>query len=63
MAKRETAVPYNPEAELKNRGAKYSKALIPFKSYVVEDGRLITGQNPRSAADVGKAVVKQLRGA
>jgi putative intracellular protease/amidase len=62
LAKRETAVPYNLEAELKNRGARYSKSMVPFKSYVVEDGRLITGQNPRSAADVGKAVVKQVRG-
>jgi putative intracellular protease/amidase len=28
---------------------------------VVEDGRLITGQNPASAEAVGKAVVKKLQ--
>lgn len=61
LAKRETAVPYNLEEELKKRGANYSKSSIPFKSYVMEDGLLITGQNPASAAAVGEAVVKKLR--
>ena len=59
-AGREQAVPYNLEEELKKRGAKYSKALMAFSSHVVEDGLLITGQNPASAAAVGKAVVKKL---
>jgi putative intracellular protease/amidase len=62
LAKRANAVPYNLEEELKNRGAEYSKALIPFNSYVVEDGLLITGQNPASASAVGEAVVKKLQG-
>ncbi len=61
LAKREKAVPYNLEEELKKRGAKYGKSGIPFKSYVVEDGRLITGQNPASAAAVGEAVAKKLK--
>ncbi len=61
LAKREKAVPFNLEDELRMRGANYSKATIPFKSYVVEDGRLITGQNPASAEGVGKAVVKKLK--
>lgn len=60
LAKREKAVPYILEEELKKRGARYGKSSIPFKSYVVEDGRLITGQNPASAAGVGEAVVKTL---
>ena len=60
VAKRTHAVPFNLERELKRRGGKYEKALVPFKSHVVEDGRLITGQNPGSAKDVGKAVVKKL---
>jgi len=38
-------VPYNVEEEMKNRGALYEKGLIPFASYVVADGRLVTGQN------------------
>ena len=61
LAKREKAVPYNLEEELKKRGAKYGKATLPFVSHVVEDGRLVTGQNPASAAGVGEAVVKQLK--
>ena len=61
LAKREKAVPYSLEEELKKRGARYSKASIPFKSYVVEDGLLITGQNPASAGAVGEAVVKRLK--
>jgi putative intracellular protease/amidase len=61
LAKREKAVPYNLEEELKRRGAKYSTSSVPFKSYVVEDGLLITGQNPASASGVGEAVVKRLK--
>lgn len=58
---REQAVPYNLEEELQKRGAKYEKAWMAFSSHVVEDGLLITGQNPASAAAVGEAVVKKLR--
>lgn len=42
-------VPYNAEAEMKQRGAHYRKAALPFLPYAVVDGRLITGQNPFSA--------------
>jgi len=34
---------------------------MAFSSYVVEDGLLITGQNPTSADGVGEAVVKKLQ--
>jgi len=61
LAKREKAVPYNLEEELKKRGANYGKATVPFVSHVVEDGRLITGQNPASAAAVGESVAKKLK--
>jgi putative intracellular protease/amidase len=57
---RDQAVPYNLEEELGKRGAIYEKAWMNFASYVVEDGLLITGQNPSSAAGVAKAVVKAL---
>lgn len=39
------------------------KSMVPFKSYVIEDGYLITGQNPSSAKGVGEAVVKALQSA
>lgn len=42
-------VPYNAEAEMKRRGARYRKASLPFLPFIVADGRLITGQNPFSA--------------
>jgi len=55
-------MPYNAEEEMKRRGAKYEKALIPFVSYAVTDGRLITGQNPFSAKATAKAVAAALAG-
>jgi len=53
-------VPFNLEDELKKRGAIFSRAFLPFGSHVIKDGLLITGQNPKSAKGVGKAVVKAL---
>ena len=38
-------VPYNAEELAKEYGARYEKAFIPFAPYVVQDGKLITGQN------------------
>lgn len=61
LAKRDKVVPFNLEKQLKERGAKYSTAFLPFGSHVVVDGHLITGQNPKSAKGVGKAVVKLLK--
>ncbi|MCA8002095.1 type 1 glutamine amidotransferase domain-containing protein [Burkholderia metallica] len=49
-------VPYNAEEEMVQRGALYEKALLPFTSNVVTDGRLVTGQNPQSA----KATAEQV---
>lgn len=53
-------VPYNVEQRMRNRGALYEKALLPFIPNVVVDGRLVTGQNPASAKATAKAVVKLL---
>lgn len=63
LAKRADAVPFSLEGEMKARGADYSKAALPFVGHVVEDGRLITGQNPSSARAVGEAVVRRLAAA
>ncbi|MEV5535258.1 type 1 glutamine amidotransferase domain-containing protein [Saccharopolyspora shandongensis] len=60
LANRADAVPYNLQEELAKLGADYRTADEPFEAYVVEDGRLITGQNPGSARAVGEAVVRQL---
>jgi putative intracellular protease/amidase len=45
---------------LSKRGANYSCAE-KWKSHVVIDGNLVTGQNPASATDVAKEVVKLLK--
>jgi putative intracellular protease/amidase len=53
-------MPYNAEAEMRARGALYEKALIPFVSNVVVDGRLVTGQNPFSAKATAEKVASLL---
>ncbi|RJF92340.1 type 1 glutamine amidotransferase domain-containing protein [Noviherbaspirillum saxi] len=60
LAQRDTAVPFSLEDEMLRRQAVYSKAKNPFEPYVVEDGKLITGQNPASARGVAEAVIRQL---
>ncbi len=49
-------MPYNAEEEMKRRGALYEKAILPFVSNAVVDGRLVTGQNPQSAKATAKRV-------
>jgi len=53
-------MPYNAEQEMKRRGAHYQKAFLPFVSYVVVDGRLVTGQNPGSAKATAEKVAALL---
>lgn len=53
-------MPYNAEAEMKKRGANYRKAALPFVSYALTDGRLVTGQNPSSAHATAKRVAAVL---
>lgn len=60
-AKREKAVPFSLEDEMRKRGANYTKAKNAFETYIVEDGLLITGQNPGSAQAVAAAVVRKLQ--
>ncbi len=60
VARVDKLVPYNVEEEVKKRGARYEKGLVPFVPYVVVDGRLVTGQNPASAKATAKKVVEVL---
>ena len=53
-------VPYNAEEEMKQRGARYEKAWLPFVPKVVVDGRLVTGQNPQSAKATAEKVAALL---
>lgn len=54
-------VPFLLQSALEEHGAKHS-AAADFQSNVVVDGRLVTGQNPASAAALAEAVAKVLAG-
>ena len=60
LARVHKLVPYNAEEEIKKRGALYEKAWLPFVSYAVVDGNLVTGQNPGSAKETAKKVAELL---
>jgi putative intracellular protease/amidase len=53
-------VPYELEDALRGEGAEYS-SVANWQPHVVVDGRLITGQNPASAAELGKKLLAALR--
>lgn len=60
LARVDKLVPYNAEEEMKKRGALYEKAKLPFVSYAVTDGQLVTGQNPGSAKETAQKVAALL---
>lgn len=60
LARVDKLVPYNVEEAIQERGAHYSKALLPFVSNAVVDGRLVTGQNPGSAKETATKVAALL---
>lgn len=60
LARVDKLVPYNAEEEMRRRGALYEKAKLPFVSYTVTDGRLVTGQNPGSAKETAQKVAALL---
>jgi len=53
-------VPFHLEDRLKERGAHYTKAMIPFVEFIEMDERLITGQNPNSARKVASKALEEL---
>jgi putative intracellular protease/amidase len=52
-------IPYLLEESLARTAAQYRK-VQPWQAFVIEDNRVISGQNPGSAKGVGEAIVKQL---
>lgn len=52
-------VPHLVEDSLKEKGGLYAKA-DDFAPFVLEDGHLITGQNPASSEPAAKALLRQL---
>jgi len=62
LLKRHHHIPFELKDHLKAMGALYEKGIVPFTSFVVMDGILITGQNPASSQNVAQAVVNELEG-
>ena len=54
-----TVVPFLVEDELKRLGGRYEKAA-DWESFVIVDGRLITGQNPASSTAAAQELLKLL---
>ena len=52
-------IPFLLEEALTRKAARFNK-IQPWGSFVIEDNRVITGQNPASAHAVGEAIVQQL---
>jgi putative intracellular protease/amidase len=53
-------VPFALEDQLKQKGAAYKRAFLPFTSHVEVGDRLVTGQNPQSARATARAVLELL---
>ncbi|MGH8448286.1 type 1 glutamine amidotransferase domain-containing protein [Pseudomonas sp.] len=53
-------VPFFLEDRLVSQGAHYQKAWLPFTSFAITDGKLVTGQNPQSPKAVADAVMALL---
>jgi len=52
-------VPFLLEDKLKERGAKFEKSGL-WQNHIVNDQRVITGQNPQSAKSVGEEILRAL---
>ncbi|WP_223538955.1 type 1 glutamine amidotransferase domain-containing protein [Pseudomonas sp. BF-R-12] len=55
------AMKFYPQTALEQAGGVYRSNTSPWASNVVIDRELVTGQNPGSALDVGKAIVERLK--
>lgn len=54
---RKNNVPFLLETRLRELGADFSSAWVPYASHVQADGLIITGQNPLSAGPTAKALI------
>jgi putative intracellular protease/amidase len=53
-------MPFLLENELRKQAGRYTRSFLPGMAHVEVDGRLITGQNPKSAGPVGLALIELL---
>jgi len=61
LAFRHNNIPWSLEDRLKEAGAEFHTAAIPYLSHVEKDGLLITGQNPMAARPAAKALIEALK--
>jgi putative intracellular protease/amidase len=54
-------LPYSIEDEVKQRGAKFSKSILPFAMHVVADNQVITGQTSCASGAVANEIIRVLR--
>lgn len=54
-------VPFLTETELIARGAIFEKSIEPWAEFVLEDDRIITGQNPASSRKVADLLITSLQ--
>ena len=59
LAGKKTVVPFFNQAAAEKRGAHFNKRRA-YREYAIQDGQLITGQNPFSAKAVARLLVKNL---
>jgi len=59
--KLDNIVPFSLEDKIIDRGAEYSRGE-DWSEYVVEDRRLITGQNPASAKKIATIIIEKITG-
>lgn len=52
--------PWTVEDLVRESGARYSKATLPFRPHVVVDRRLYTGQNPQSSEALAQRLLQDL---
>ncbi|MHC8291601.1 type 1 glutamine amidotransferase domain-containing protein [Pseudomonas sp. XS1P51] len=55
------AMKFYPQTALQQAGGQFSSNTAPWTSHVVQDRELITGENPGSALEVGKELLKRLK--
>lgn len=59
LSRKKDKVPFSTEGQLKSRGGQFSKKRF-FSSYAIQDGQLITGQNPWSPRAVARLLLENL---
>lgn len=53
-------VPFSLEDRLRQSGAHYTKAILPFSQYIELDERLVTGQNSNSAGKIATKLMEEM---